>query len=301
MDARPVRHFLAAYDAGTFAAAAERLGLTPQAVSKSILRLESELGVRLFERDGRRLRATAYAELFLPYARTVAAETDRFRADLSDMLGGRRGRLRVGVGPSAAAEVLAEAALAMTRARAGVTMRVLAGVQEQMERDLILGALDIFVGVRQVDRPDPLIREEELGLVRYVVVAGVGHALVGRADIGMAELSRQRWVMGANLGAVEQSIEASLRAAGTARFRIEVETTSVLFTLGVLERGEHLAILPEILVAREVRAGRLATLDVDTSAWTRPMVVATRVRGPESVQVALLIEQLRRAFAAAVA
>lgn len=84
----------------------------------------------------------------------------------------------------------------------------------------------------------------------------------------------------------------------TPHFRAEIETTSVLFTLGLLEQGEHLAILPEMLVASEIRAGRLASLDVDTTAWTRPLVVATRVRAPKSTQVAMLIEQLRNAFEA---
>ena len=61
MESRHVRHFLAAYDAGTFAGAAERLRLSQQAISKSISRLESHLGVRLFERDGRRVRPSTRA------------------------------------------------------------------------------------------------------------------------------------------------------------------------------------------------------------------------------------------------
>jgi DNA-binding transcriptional LysR family regulator len=148
MEPRAVRHFLAAYDLGSFAAASDRLNLTPQAVSKSVLRLEAELGVKLFEREGRRIRPTAYAELLLPHARTMMAEADRFRAELGDVLGGRKGRLRIGVGPSAAADIVARAVLAFGKDRPGVTLQILAGLQESMARDLTLGKLDLFVALR---------------------------------------------------------------------------------------------------------------------------------------------------------
>lgn len=296
MESRQVRHFLAAYDTGTFAAAAERLGLSQQAVSKSILRLEAQLGVRLFERDGRRVRPTAYAELFLPHARAIATEADRFRADLNDMLGGRHGRLRVGVGPSAAADIVAKAVAALTAERPHVRLNVHAGVYESMVDDLILGKLDLVVALRQIDRHDPLVHEEQLGEMRYVVLTGASHPLAAQARTTLKDLARARWLVGANIGIVERSIEASFRAAGVRRFRPEIETTSVLFTLALLDQGTHVAILPEMMVARDLEAGRLVRLYVDADPWTRPLIVATRVRGPKPPLVGLLVEKLEAAM-----
>ena len=297
MEARQVRHFLAAYDGGTFAAAGERLGLTQQAVSKSILRLEAQLGVRLFERDGRRVRPTPYADLFVPHARTIAAETDRFRADLSDMLGGRHGRLHVGVGPSAAADIVATAVTQLTAKMPQIRLGVLAGIYQRMVEDLILGKLDVVIALRQVDRVDPLVREELLGEVRYIVVAGTNHRLAGQPNVQLADLLGSRWLVGTDIGAVERSIEASFRAAGVRRFRPEIETTSVQFTLAMLDSGEHLAILPEMMVAREMARGRFVRIDVDAD-WSRPLIVATRIRGPKSVLIGALVDELRAAMPA---
>lgn len=291
MESRQIRHFLVAYDIGTFAGAAARLGLSQQAISKSILRLEEQLGVRLFERDGRRVRPTAYAELFLPHARTIVAEADRFRADLSDMLGGRHGRLRIGVGPSAAADVLASAVRELTQERPEIRLSVSAGIYEMMVEDLILGRLDVFVSMRQVDRHNPLIREEILGDVRYIVVAGSSHPLAGACKVSLRDLSRERWVVGSNIGAVERSIDESFLGVG-ARLRPEIETTSVLFTLALLDGGAHLAILPEMLVARDLHAGRLHKVDVDAEPWSRPLIVATRMRGPKPPLVDTLTVRL---------
>ncbi len=295
MESRQVRHFLAAYDTGTFAGAAERLGLSPQAVSKSILRLEAQLGIRLFERDGRRVRPTPYAELFLPHARTIAAETDRFRADLGDMLGGRHGRLRIGVGPSAAADIVADAVRAFTAKRPSARLSVLAGIYETMVDDLILGQLDLVVALRQVDRIDPLVREEPLGDMRYVVIAGASHPLAATSRVTLKDLATARWMVGANIGAVERGIEASFRRAGVPRFRPEIETTSVLFTLALLDRGNHVAILPKMLVARDLEAGRLVEIEVDAEPWTRPLIIATRVRGPKPPLVDALVAEFAEA------
>lgn len=292
MESRQVRHFLAAYDTGSFAAAAEKLGLSQQAVSKSILRLEALLGVRLFERDGRRVRPTAYAELFLPHARTIAAETDRFRADLGDMMGGREGRLRIGVGPSAAADVVARAVMLLAADRPNVRLNVLAGIYEMMVNDLLLGKLDVIVAVRQVERIDPLIRERTLGDIPYAILAGARHPLAARAGLILADLQDAQWIGGANIGAVEEAIEASFRAAGVPRPRPEIETTSVIFAQAMLDGGTHLAILPKMLMARDIRAGRVVTLDIDAESWTRPLIVATRVRAPNPPVVEAFMTKL---------
>ncbi|WEK42215.1 MAG: LysR family transcriptional regulator [Candidatus Sphingomonas colombiensis] len=292
MESRQVRHFLAAYDTGSFAAAAEKLGLSQQAVSKSILRLEALLGVRLFERDGRRVRPTAYAELFLPHARTIAAETDRFRADLGDMMGGREGRLRIGVGPSAAADVVARAVMLLAADRPKVRLNVLAGIYEMMVNDLLLGKLDVIVAVRQVERIDPLIREQTLGDIPYAILAGARHPLAAREGLTLADLQGAQWIGGANIGAVEKAIEASFRAAGVPRPRPEIETTSVIFAQAMLDGGTHLAILPEMLMARDIRAGRVVTLDIDAGSWTRPLIVATRVRAPNPPVVEAFMSKL---------
>lgn len=297
MESRQIRHFLAAYDAGTFAAAADRLGLSQQAISKSILRLEAQLGVRLFERDGRRVRPTSYAELFLPHARTIAAEADRFRADLGDMLGGRQGRLRLGVGPSAAADLAATAVTRLTQKRPHIRLNVMAGIYQTMLEDLILGKLDVVLALRQIDRSDPLVHEELLGDVRYIVVAGASHDLAGRGKVRLADLPATGWLVGADIGAVERNIEASFRAAGVHRLRSEIETTSVQFALAMLDGGTHLAILPEMMVAREIARGRFARIDVDAD-WTRPLIVATRKRGPGNNLVSALVDELRIAMLA---
>ncbi|MFP2908288.1 LysR family transcriptional regulator [Pyxidicoccus sp. 3LFB2] len=57
--------FIRSAQAGSFSAAARRLGLTPAAVSQNVARLEANLGVRLFQRSTRRLALTESGERLL--------------------------------------------------------------------------------------------------------------------------------------------------------------------------------------------------------------------------------------------
>ncbi|NEB79262.1 LysR family transcriptional regulator, partial [Streptomyces sp. SID14478] len=71
LDLAQVRAFVAVADERHFGRAAARLGITQQALSKRVARLESTLGVRLFERGARGVGATADGARFLEPARQV--------------------------------------------------------------------------------------------------------------------------------------------------------------------------------------------------------------------------------------
>ncbi|MEQ1567337.1 MAG: LysR family transcriptional regulator [Myxococcota bacterium] len=95
-DAPGLLAFCRTFEAGSFTAAAARLGQTPAAVSRAVGRLERRLGARLFRRTTRRLRPTPEAEEF--YARCVVALTSLREAERA--LGGDevlRGTLRLSV------------------------------------------------------------------------------------------------------------------------------------------------------------------------------------------------------------
>jgi DNA-binding transcriptional LysR family regulator len=82
MDLDAVRTFVAVVDAGRFAAAADDLSVTQQAVSKRIAALEKDLGVRLFTRTARGARLSLDGQVFLPYARELLQSAERAAASV---------------------------------------------------------------------------------------------------------------------------------------------------------------------------------------------------------------------------
>src|SRR5690606_16943730 len=83
---------------GSFSAAAKHLGVTPPAVSKSIARLESSLGVRLLNRNTRNLHLTSEGRDFFEKISALMSEIDKTVEDLKDATQVPEGQVRVAVG-----------------------------------------------------------------------------------------------------------------------------------------------------------------------------------------------------------
>lgn len=92
--------FVETATSGSLSAAARRLDVTPAAVSKNLLKLEEQLGVRLFNRSTRRVRLTREGETFLDKARGALRLLDEAVAEVSQSAVAPAGRVRISVGMS---------------------------------------------------------------------------------------------------------------------------------------------------------------------------------------------------------
>jgi DNA-binding transcriptional LysR family regulator len=93
LDSGTLRAFVAVADEGHFGRAAERLVISQQALSKRVNRLESQLGVSLFDRTNRRVRITETGRRLLPLARQAVDTADALAAEA----GKNAGPLRIDV------------------------------------------------------------------------------------------------------------------------------------------------------------------------------------------------------------
>lgn len=87
MDIVTLRVFLTAAEVGSFSIAAEQNYLTQPAVSKRIAALERELGMRLFDRIGRRIHLTEAGQALLSRARTILAEVEDAKRSVMNLSG----------------------------------------------------------------------------------------------------------------------------------------------------------------------------------------------------------------------
>ena len=93
-----LRAFVAAAQYGSFTRAAEHLFLSQSALSRQIRELETELGVRLFERDNKKEpRLSAEGQLLLANAMEIVESCDRFPRLVSGSGGKVAVNLRVGI------------------------------------------------------------------------------------------------------------------------------------------------------------------------------------------------------------
>jgi DNA-binding transcriptional LysR family regulator len=90
-----IRSFIRTADAGSLAAAARTLGVSPAAVGQNIARLEAHLGVRLLNRTTRTLALTERGALYLAQVRHIERDLQRAQAAVTDLDATPEGRLRI--------------------------------------------------------------------------------------------------------------------------------------------------------------------------------------------------------------
>lgn len=99
--------FTAVVETGNFARAGDMLGLTPSGVSRAFARLETQIGVRLFDRTPRAVTLTDEGRRFYTQVTPLLAGLDEAAAEAAGTTAAVRGRLRLNADPSFARLILA--------------------------------------------------------------------------------------------------------------------------------------------------------------------------------------------------
>ncbi|MEV5558511.1 LysR family transcriptional regulator [Nonomuraea wenchangensis] len=198
MDLDTVRTFVAAADAGQFQEAAAELAVTQQAVSKRVVALERDLGVRLFTRTPRGAALTIDGQAFLPHARELLRVAER--AVASVRTGSRPLRVDVIASRGAASGLMR----AFHRAHPGIELGVV--MLHDIEAAVAAirsGAIDAsFRAVNAPGRPLP----EDLASVRVLdeplqLLTGPAHALASARSVRLSQLAGHRiWMPGLDPG-----------------------------------------------------------------------------------------------------
>ncbi len=124
MNQAALRCFAAVADTGSIRAAAELLHLAPSAISRRIMQIERELGVRLLQRQPRGVRLTEAGRLFLRYAREGLTQMARLQSEITDLTQMRSGRLRLAASESAPLDLLARGVLAFLGHYPGIEVEI---------------------------------------------------------------------------------------------------------------------------------------------------------------------------------
>lgn len=298
MDIRQLRYFLAVARYGSVTAAAEHLGRTQQAVSKSLQQLEERLGVRLFDRASGPVRLTAFGELLLEHARTADDALRRFETEVHRTRHVQSEPLRVGVGPTGASQILPTAVAMLSREIPGLRCEIEGGIVIDLLPKLQRGELDLVVVLATAEGGDVGLAPEVLGHESFVVVVGRTHPFASRDTVTAADLAGANWMLGANLGEIENSLMGTFESHEVLAPEIRWRTSSTEFLRAALATGEFVSVLPLPVVEGDFASGRLRRLRSPGFEWSRRLVLYRR-RGVKHTSVVLAgADALHRAAAA---
>ena len=281
--------FSAVMDAGSFSGAAERLGQTPSGVSRTIARLEKQLGLTLLHRTTRRLQLTDEGAWLLERARSLLADLANTEAEAAARRSQPAGLVRVNAATPALGHLLAPLVPAFLDAYPLVRLELTSG---ETVVDLIEERADLAIRIGSL--PDSTLNARRLGTSRLRVLAAPAYLERHGAPSSVADLARHRLLGFA--------APATLNTWPLAHGGAEGYTIAPAVTASSGETVRHLALagagiasLSNFLTRDDLATGRLVpVLEEAALPWSQPVWAVFYKQGGLAPRVAALVDFLAR-------
>lgn len=266
MNVDQLRTFVAVVDAGGIHRAAARINLSQPAASRQINALEAALGIRLFDRVGRRLKLTAEGEGLLRLGRRLLGEVEAFNAQAGALKQGETGILRVAATPMVIENTLAPFLGRYRRRHPGVEVELVEEGGIAMPRRLESG--DVHLALMAVE--DDRFAMRLLHPVRGLAVIANEHRFGSRRLIEVAELADEPLLLLRSEFASRDWFETACRVARV-RPRVLLESGAPHTSIALAAAGYGIAVVPSTVVipAGRVRGIPLMQRGTAVGRWLR--------------------------------
>jgi LysR family hydrogen peroxide-inducible transcriptional activator len=192
MELSQLRYVAAVADAGNFTKAADRLDIAQPSLSQQIIKLEKELGHKLFHRLGRRAVLTEAGKVFLERARRILFEVEDATKELGDHPSLER-KITVGAIPTLAPYVLPELITRCGKRFPNLQVNIREDFKPTLIRELLDGEIDMALVALPV--VDPAIQVDVLWKEPLMLVVGHGHPLASKAKVTGADLAQETFIL----------------------------------------------------------------------------------------------------------
>lgn len=291
MNIRLLQHFATVAETLNFRQAAELVNLSQQAVSKSIMQLERQLGVRLLERSRHGVVLTEAGRRILPFALDVVASARRLENTVASVASNQSETISVGATPtfleSILPDVLEQFSLAYPRIRITIERGDFSSLSGAMAR----GDLDLILSTSPAQIPRHLVKAAVIGQDHNVIVVRAGHPLAGRSSVSCAELLTFPHIATINYPRGADFVTALFAAEALHPPPPTMTIGSTSLANQRLYSTDSWWVTPHLLVLRQIDAGLLVTLPTPGATDRWDLVMATRRHSVVS-QAVLAFQQI---------
>jgi LysR family transcriptional regulator, hydrogen peroxide-inducible genes activator len=283
MEFHQLRYVCAIADTGNFSRAAERCQIAQPSLSQQVLKLEEDLGAKLFDRLGRSVRLTEVGRAFIPHARAILEQMDLARARVSDKNADFRGSVAVGVIPTVSPYLIPSYTAAFAKKYPDAKLRIV----EETTSILVDGLRNLSIDVAILALP---LRHKDLELFPIrteplFVVMRRDHPRASAESLALKDLRGESFVM---LRDGHCFRDLSIATCNRARITPNIAFESGQFSslLGMVAAGVGVSLVPEMAIDRNVGCRYVRLSDAQA---TRTIVAAVlRGRSFNRVQQAFV-------------
>lgn len=250
MELHQLRYFCAVAEAGSFSRAAEQSHVSQPSLSQQIMKLEDELGARLFDRLGRSVRLTELGQTFLPRARSVLRELEAARGDVAEQKDSVGGSVTIGVIPTVAPYFLPQRLTWFSRRFPQVRLTVIEEITPVLLDQARAGKVDIAI----LALPIRSHEFETFALLseRFFAALPSGHKLASRRSISLKDLRSEPFLL---LRDGHCFRDNAVAACDRARLHPQIIFESGQFSslISMVGAGMGVSIVPEMAIEKKSR------------------------------------------------
>jgi len=269
---KQLRAFTAVADAGSFTDAAKRLYLTQSGLSLLVKELETELGVRVFDRSTRKIKLSVAGADFYPLASKVLEDLDSAVKSTLQLQDKQRGNVRIAGTPLYSSSLLPRSMVEYRQRYPAIHVRLLDSLNEQALQRVASGEADFAIAPQRENRPD--IQEEPLFRDRFEIVCPAGHPLARQPRLKWQQVLEYPFV--SLTSDYSRRLQADLAAhSPTLQLQPTYEVSYLTTALGMVNSGLGVTAMPSSALPMISPLG-LITLPVDEPAVYRQVSFFTR-------------------------
>ncbi len=278
-------------ETGSFQGAADRLGVTQPALSRTIKTLEARVGAAVFDRSSRRAVPT---NVGLKLAQSGLAIRDAEQmAEIASQLvaSGRAGELRIGAPPIIAGHFLTSRISDFVKTRPDCKVEIRTGLVHELRSMLDRGQIDLVIGPSDLAKIAAETVFVPITDDRAGILCRVGHPLCDKQNLSVEDFKEQAWVAHSRGSMLRQQTESALINLGLERLKIMVETDSIRSVLEIVAATDLITTMP-IQTSQHYLQGALQFLDFDHPLFHRPIGAIFRKIGQRN----RIVEEFLAAF-----
>src|SRR5580698_9068655 len=256
MELRHLRYFTAVVQWKGYREASRHLYITQPSLSEAVSDLESELGIKLFSRDGRVARLTPEGQVFYEEAMKTLAQAERSVATAQRAAKGEIGRLGIGFIGFASYSFLSDLLRKYKARHPGVALRLEENVPSG--QDLAFDRGDIDIGFTRPPSADRSSSYESRLLFREPLVVALPKSRKAKAKrVRISDLAGERFVVFQRTSSPEV-FDTIVRVCNDNGFspHLHNELNNMNSVLATVEAGEGVAIIPA--TASNLRADNIS-------------------------------------------
>lgn len=193
MELQQLRYVVAVARTGSFSRAAERCHVAQPSLSQQVLKLEEELGERLFERLKRGVKLTAAGEAFVPRAVRILDEVEAAHREAHEVHALARGTVTVGVLPTIAPYLLPRVIAGFSGRFPGIGVVVQEDTTARLLR--LAAACEVDLAIVSLPVDDARFAQEPLFSEELLLALPPGHPLVRRRTVRAADLEAEKFIL----------------------------------------------------------------------------------------------------------